>query len=213
MPTSKPWTLVLDGTKYREGAVDEGVTLATHVTVAPGARGTPTLLGFSSVDLLRRWTAGVGLQDSFSEAYRKVQAAIRSANALSGPARETFAKTRGTQVTSETARVESMLRARGIKLDDKARILGLARSGEIGSALLYDGKKWGGPWRYLPPGAYPKFSWFGFNDVVESVGSLTVNWVLLCQHTWWRGVYYWIPPLNWIADLGWFNNRASSAVV
>ena len=107
---------------------------------------------------------------------------------------------------------DQLLKEHKIQPHEHEKIMNLKQEFEsIGSCIIYDWKRFRGRSRYLRDGTHPKFSWYGWNDDVSSIGVLD-GYVVLYQHTWLRGSRLWLWH-GWYYSLGWFNERASSATV
>ena len=210
--------LLLDGKEYTEGRFgegrfEEGITLATHLCLPLRATRRNEILGFSTTNTFKAWAKKQGIQADIAKGILKINRAKRQVGRMTKAQKEQLAQDQPVKVRKDTRRVRKLLADKGIRANEAAKIVRLAKRGEIGSIFMYDYNNYGGRWIHLGSGFYPHFGWFGWNDDVNSVINTSWFWSVLCRYTNYRGTWWWIPPFARIPDLGWFKNRASSAIV
>lgn len=173
---------------------------------------------FTTVSRAETWIA----KQPFADAYSHHQELVRRARLAERRADEGVIEAHQKSLVARLRRsIGSRLRAEAVDAAD-VRAVDRAMAAFnpvmgpiIHSAILYQFNDYAGRWLPIPSGAaYPKLSWFDFNDRTSSIrvsGTLTLH-----QHTWFRGAqrfsvgipYQGFPRLS---DFG-FDNCASSAV-
>lgn len=198
---------LLDGQKYKEGSLEEGATLAQFLCVEAN-----TLIGFTTEDKLLSYVDSKGAKLEVEKMLGSARSARKHISTLTDAE---IAKEEAVQIDTvrrANVKVASVLRANGVFPYEERKLLQLAKNQMIESAILYDSKCTKGSWIYLPEGLWYKLGKFGFNDKTESVLNLSLHWIVLYQHTYFHGQELWLRP-GTTCDLGWFNNRASSAII
>jgi hypothetical protein len=212
-------TLILDGSKYTEGTFEEGITLASFICYPPRARTASRVLGFSRKESFLKWAKQEKMEKVVKRTLTCEITHKRKASRLTDKQREQVDREALRQSKEEKGRVLGILREKGIGWSNTSKIISLAKKGVIGSSLLYRGTSFKGFCLYVVGGpygvGYGNFKLWRCNDDVESVlglGGCTV----LYQHSWYNlfhsGSRFYIWGYAPILDLGWFKNRASSAL-
>lgn len=207
------WTLVLDGSKYTERRLEEAASLAAFLCLPVKGRPANTLLAFTTQAAFVDWATRAGVGGAAQGCLRRAARERARLRGLSSAQLGRMERERAAKAQEETRAVAALLRRRKVAPDDPRRLLALARRGEIGSVYLYDRTWFRSPRIYLSGGVYWKLGGVGWNDRTESAIDLSAGGTILYQHTYFRGVAFFMPPFAALPSFGWFNNRASSAVV
>lgn len=213
MPSKETWMLILDGKKYTEGRFEEGITLSAYICLPVKGRSKNKVQGFSKENLFLDWATKEGIGEVAEKCIKRVARERKRLQILTNSEMEKVERDQAKKVKKETSAVANMLKRKKVKPNDAKKLVELARKGEIGSIFLYDHTWFRSPYRYLTAGAYWRLSRFGWNDRTESAIDLSTGGSILYQHTFFRGVAFFMPPYAWIPNFAWFNNRTSSAVV
>jgi hypothetical protein len=116
-----------------------------------------------------------------------------------------------TEFTAKQTMISDLLKNKGVNPKDPKALLALAKAGDFGCMMGYDGTYYHGLPMYFD-GIYPALGWIGFNDRLSSlVNFLSV--VTLHRASWFRGHRMWIKPLAFLPTLGYMDNRTSSIIV
>lgn len=208
--------LVVDGNRF-SGSFDDAEKKVKYFVYTKKSFDLDEVHGFTTEQKILDWAKQENLLDVTKKGLEYSKKAEKRAESKPTPKEEDeLRRIQVSKINLDRKRLLYELKKRGIKPTEAEKIQELVKDhdvilGPIGSCTIYD-RRCVGAWRFLLGGHYPKFSWFGFNDKTEAI---RVWWglTILCQHTWWRGAQRWYyGPMSY-CNLGWFNNRASSAIV
>ncbi len=214
-------TLVLDGKKYTEGHIKEGIALVSQkegiVCLHPRARSGATVFGFTSTKSFLKWAKAEGFLDLANRAIAADSAVKRKIKGLSEAAITKLAQPDIAAAQAEIKRVLKVLKEKGVGTSDVKKLVDLGKRGVIGSSIIYKHTYFrefllyilGGPYGI----AYANFKWWGVNDKASSALALG-GCTMLYQHAYYGGMK--VPVWGWtsLPDFTWFdfNDRASSAI-
>jgi hypothetical protein len=221
MPANKSGISIItvDGKKYTERTFSEqDARKIPHIVVTAKGVRSKTVHGFRSASAMERW---LGAED-FLDSYKQGKTLLRRVKRRLKPAEQKeISRLQARIVNAQTKRLKEALAKHGIKPNQTSKIERLLETYDpltgpiIHSSIVYRHCGFSGSWRVIPSGwAFPDFRWMGFNDVASSVR--TWGWLLLCQHTWYRGRRVWFvgyPYFSARCLAGWpyyFNDVASS---
>lgn len=211
--------LVIDGVLQKDA--ESAAESCEHVICTSIEDGLKKCVGFHTENDVKKWAEENGTLTQY-EASFQAELQARSAQPKTTHEEELIRLRQSAMIDQHEWLLRELFRLDGRDETDFENIQEYVGKGDIftgfkfGTIIIYDKTNCKGDWRLLPSYTssipYPKFSWMKFNDKTESVYNLGIHYKLY-QHTWFRGKTYssWAPGKD--SDIGWFKNRASSAIV
>lgn len=197
---------VVDGKKVDQWSIDPDIETDSCFDTKAGVIRT-----FSDRRAFLKWAKDSGVAENVDDAVRKLGEIKARHEGMSDQQRAALESQQTTEFAAKQRDVRALLRKKRVSAEDRAGLLKLHKSGELGSMIVYDPPGCVGDWAYFPPGLWPKLSWFGWNDRISSFYNLGLL-ASLHQHTWFRGSCLWVPIFAGYKNLGWWNNRISSMI-
>ena len=208
----KEWVLFIDGKKWIGDNLEEEIEDYEYVVM--GLEDPNEILGFSNKETFKKWADSKGMLQKYEELMDRLTKARSIKYPKTPGEEEEMRKKLVKDVRDKNKKLREILKEQKIEPHEIEKIKELQKKYDfLQSGTLYDNTNYWGRPLWLPRGIHPKFSWYSFNDRAESCinHNFTTGWILLFQHTWFRGyiriMYYRC------SDLGWFRNRASSAII
>lgn len=214
--------IIVNGRKFPGSFEDAEKQGVKHLCYTKEGIESNRVYGFKDDNALLTWARRHGLHESVKKAFEDDKRMKKQYKKEPTKAEEeSIRKNQVARINLHNERFSKLLTKHRIKPNQIDRIAKLKteydpiREEPIGTCIIYDRRNYVGDWRFFPLGWFPKLSWYGFNDRTESILQI-LGLTILYQHTWfnwfvWGGAqrwYFWSDN-----DLGWFNNRASSAKV
>jgi len=204
----KEWILYIDGKKWIGEDLEEEIEDSKYFTI--NQENPNEILSFSNKMAFKKWADSKGMLQQYEQFMDGLTKARNIKYPKTPGEEEDMRKKLVQDVRFKNKKLREILKEHKIEPHEIDKIKELQKKYDfLHSAWLFNRTNYGGSYKYLPHGRHPKLSWYGWNDRTDSVWS--TRGVILCRHTWFRGYKCYI--FNWRKNLGWFRNRASSAIV
>jgi hypothetical protein len=213
-------TIVIDGKKYKEGALSEREAKKIPFKISTGGRsGEAPFYAFRSKTALKQWMAKRNLLDQ----YNRVESLIsRASRRLSPKEEREIRRMQCAVVEEDTARLNAAMAKEGIKFGETEKLRKFLMEYDplqgpiIHSAILWEHSHQGGRAIVLRGGwGFPDLGWFNFSKKASSSFVVGMGYLLLFVNTRFRGgrLLLWAYSPDYAGHPLWFNDDAASAIV
>lgn len=204
----KEWVLYIDGKKWIGEDLEEGIKDSKHFTI--NQENPNEILSFSSKMAFKKWADSKRMLQQYERFMDGLSEARKIRYPKTPDEEERMRKKLVQDVRFSNKKLRELLKEHKVEPHEIDKIKELHKKYDfLDSAILYNHSYYHDDWIYLRTGHHPKLSWYGFNDRTNSVWS--THGIILFRHSWYRGYPFY--AFNMCANLGWFRNRASSAIV